>query len=168
MIAARIRDIQRIAEPWPHAVLDDFFPPDVFADLIAGLPELEWGRSGGKTRKAKKLPPAVSEILESEKVLDAIRQEFGFTGGVPTTSIVYREERLFAHCDRKDKFWSGQVYLTGDPKGTELYDADGKRAGVIPWRDNRLCCWTRPPQSEKHAAPESSGRYVLLWWILEQ
>ncbi len=86
--------------------------------------------------------------------------------GLASIELVYREVSLAAHCDRKDKRLSGQIYIAGDPKGTELFDASGKRAGLIEWQPNRMACWTRPAMNQKHAAPESSGRYVLLWWIL--
>jgi hypothetical protein len=138
----------------------------VFAELVAGIPGYPWAFPGNRTRKTKVLPPSTMDLLHSETVLDAIRQRFGFEGGSPTVDLVYREAALPAHVDRKDKQWNGQVYITGDPKGTELYDAAGKLAHVIEWKPNRLSCWTRKSKREQHAAPASAGRYVLLWWIL--
>ncbi len=166
MIAERIHGMDDVLYPWRHSVLDDFFPPDVFAELVDGIPEYPWAFPGNRTRKTKKMASCVMDLLHSETILDAIRQRFGFQGGSPTVDLVYREAALPAHVDRKDKRWNGQVYIAGDPKGTELYDASGKLAHVIEWKPNRMACWTCPPKREQHAAPASSGRYVLLWWIL--
>lgn len=166
LIAERVRGMAESRFPWPHSVMDDFFPADVFAELVAGIPDYPWSFPGNRTRKTKSLPSSVTDLLHSEIVLDAIRQRHGFQGGSPTVDLVYREAALPAHVDRKDKRWNGQVYVAGDPRGTELYDAAGKLAQVIEWKPNRLSCWTCPPKREKHAAPVSAGRYVLLWWIL--
>ena len=165
-VAAKIGDIQMHESPWPHGTLDDFLPADVFAELVAELPAFQWQEQNGRTRKAKRFHRATMDLLGSETVLNAIRQRFGFTGGKPTIDLVYREQPLPPHCDRKDKVWNGQIYVAGDPKGTELYDAAGNLAHVIEWRPNRLSCWMQPPNREQHAAQASSGRYVLLWWIL--
>ena len=108
------------------------------------------------------------DILQGDVVLDVIRSQYGFTGGVPTCEVVYRTVPLMPHVDRKDKAWNGQIYLAGDPTGTEFYDVQGKLARVGEWKPNRLTCWTTPKNKEMHAAPASKGRYVLLWWLLRK
>lgn len=156
-----------ISDPWPHATLDDFLPADALAELLAAIPTMSWTRPPGFHRKAKVLPQGVTDLLTDAAVLDAIRERFGFDGGRAMIELAWSgPQGLKPHCDRKDKLWSGQIYIAGDPKGTEMFDAAGKPAGVIEWRPNRLSCWTRPPQNEMHAAPKSEGRYVLLYWIM--
>lgn len=158
-----------IAEPWPHATLDDFLPAEVFADLVAALPGLSWDGPEGQRRKARELPAAVSDLCRDPDVLTAIARRFELPA-VPLRIVLEvawtGASGLPAHCDRLDKLWSGQVYLAGDPKGTELFDARGRLAKVIAWAPNRLACWTRPPERERHAAPKSTGRFVLLYWLL--
>ncbi len=165
-VARRIPDIVTIPDPWPHGILDDFLPQPIFDELIESLPLLPWSTKSQKARKCKTLPASVTSLLSDEVVLDAIRAANGFTRGKPSIEVVYRTVPLAPHVDRKDKRWNGQIYLAGDPKGTEFYDAAGNLACVGEWKPNRLTCWTIPPNKEKHAAPKSQGRYVLLWWIL--
>lgn len=169
VIVARLRAVPTVAEPWPHATLDDFFPAEVFADLVAALPGLNWDGPEGQRRRARDLPAAVTDLCHCPAVLDAISVRFELPAAklritleVAWTGV----SGLPAHCDRIDKLWSGQVYLVGDPKGTELYDARGNLAKMIEWAPNRLVCWTRPPKRETHAAPKSTGRFVLLYWLL--
>lgn len=158
-LAQRIRAMPTIPEPWPHAVLDDFLPEQAFADLL-GVIEV------GK--RLRELPQSVNEVCRDPEVLSAIADRFAF----PVSSKMQLEVAwtgscgLKAHVDRADKEWSGQVYLAGDPKGTELFDASGQMVHVIEWKPNRLACWTRPPNKEKHAGPKSTGRHVLLYWIM--
>lgn len=162
MLPDRIRAMPIIAEPWPHAILDDFLPADVFAELVEDLKV-----GGPRNYKATQVPDSTRSLLESEPVLNAIRERHGFEGGFPKIiEAAYTITGLAPHLDRNDKVWSGQVYLTGDPKGTELYNAAGKLAAQVEWKPNRLVCWTRPPRNEMHAAPRSKGRWVLLYWIM--
>lgn len=162
-LAARIRGMATIPDPWPHATLDDFLPGDVFAELLAALPS----EPGRRNLKKRDLPACVFDLLRSPIVLDAVRERFGFVSGSATIEASYTGRTgIPAHIDRPDKLWSGQVYLVGDEKGTELLDAAGNVARRIEWKANRLVCWTRPPNREKHAAPKSSGRWVLLYWIM--
>lgn len=166
-IAAMIRAAELTPDPWPHATIDEFLPADVFAELVASLPEMAWMPLTGN-RKARDVPKAVADLLRNELVLDAIRGRFGFSGGRVQLEVAWTAGKgIKAHVDRIDKLWSGQIYLAGDPKGTELFDAAGKLARVVEWRPNRLAAWTRPPRAETHAAPRSDGRFVLLYWIMQ-
>jgi len=152
-----------ILEPWPHGILDDFLPAEVFGELLEALP----GITGGpNVQKVYELPASVTAILNDETVLNAIRQRHWFQGGHTNIEAVYRRSRLEAHSDRKDKLWSGLIYLAGDPKGTEFYGADGKLAKTVEWKPNRLVCWSLRRSHEQHAVPVSDGRWVLAWWIL--
>ena len=168
-LADRIRAVEFDADPWPHGCLDGFFPPDVFAEFVTALPTLEYGRHGVTRKKSSALPPAVSGLCRDPGVLSAIRERWKLPDRSTTwqLEVAYTgRDGLAAHCDRPDKLWSGLVYLDGDPKGTELFDAAGRLAKVVEWRPNRLVGWTRPAQSEKHAVPKSAGRYVLLYWLM--
>jgi hypothetical protein len=157
-IAARIRGLTLETDPWPHGVLDDFLPPAVFAELLASLPR----------SRTTKLPQSALALLTSPVILAACRERFGFAGGQVLRQIRwFGPAGLKAHEDRPDKLWNGQVYLAGDPKGTELYDGRDQLARVVEWRPNRFTCWAPPGRGLKHAAPSSSGRHVLLWWILQ-
>lgn len=80
---------------------------------------------------------------------------------------IYNEGFHEPHLDRPDKLWSGQIYLAGDPKGTELYDLGGGLAKICEWKPNRLTCWVPGRGIGKHGAPTSVGRFLLLWWVLD-
>jgi hypothetical protein len=170
-LAARISGIELDPFPWPHAVLDDFLPQCVFQELLDALPTLKWDRrdaNGGKS-KATKLPKDLKDLLHDETVLDAIRERFGFQKGKVMLEVAhFAQAGIAPHVDRKDKLWNGQVYLCGESKGTELYDAKGNLAKVVEWVPNRFTCWPPPKNDLKHAAPRSSGRFLLLWWILQK
>jgi hypothetical protein len=168
-LAERIRAVETVADPWPHAVVDDFLPADVFAELVDALPTLGWDRAGltGRKRVARQLPAGVTGLLNDESVLAAVRERFSVPAGRVMLEVAWLGKTgLPPHVDRSDKVWNGQVYLAGDPKGTELCDAVGRLAKVVEWAPNRLTCWTPPGGGQMHAAPASDGRYVLLWWLL--
>jgi hypothetical protein len=130
--------------------------------LLASLPP--W--SGGDVQKFNELPASTLGILNDERVLDALRQRFGFPGGFPKIEVAYRRSALLPHTDRQDKPWSGLIYLAGDPKGTELYGLDGRFAKAVEWKPNRLVCWANKLPRAQHAVPKSEGRVVLVWWLL--
>lgn len=167
-LAERLRTLVLETEPWPHGIIDDALPVDVYADLVNRLPSLDWN-GDENARRAKNVPQAVREILAEGSVVAAVRERFSLW---PVRVVV--EAAWFGakpgppHEDRPDKVFGGQIYLTGDPKGTELYDFYGgdEPARVIEWQNNRLSCWPRPPAGLRHAVPTSRGRTVLLWWLL--
>lgn len=163
--AQRIAELVELEEPWPHGILDDFLPAEAFAELIDALPVLCKGT--GRVRKSTDLPASVRELLAGDEMEAAIRGRYGFSGAKPSLEVVYRESGLKPHSDRRDKPWSGLIYLAGDPQGTELYDTDGHLVKTIEWKPNRLVCWSLRPPREQHAVPESRGRYVLVWWLLK-
>ena len=167
-VVARVTGMGTEPHPWPHSVCDDFLPADVFAELVAALPTLHWDRPEGQNRKAKQLPECVRELLLDPEVLGAIGARFGFGEArrVILEAAWFGPAGLVPHCDRDDKLWSGQVYLAGEPVGTHLFDAADKLARTVEWKENRLACWTRPPAREKHSAPKTSGRFVLLYWLM--
>lgn len=164
-LAARIAAADEFSDPWPHGIIDDFLPADVFVELVAALPDTT-GQRG--TVKTQKLPARTLELLQSETVANAIRQRFGFEGSWPHVDAVYRTKGVQTHPDRKDKPWSGVLYLAGDPKGTELYDAAGALRKTIEFIPNRLLCWASRPVNEQHAIPDSKGRWVIQWWFLSK
>lgn len=170
VLAARIAGIELDPDPWPHATLDGFFPPQMFAELLDRLPSLGLAdKAIGRKKTDKGLPASVSELLHSEAVLGAIRERFRFDGGKVMLEVSwFGADGLSPHVDRADKLWNGQVYLAGDPKGTELYGPGDKLARVLEWQPNRFTCWPPPKAGLKHAAPQSKGRYVLLYWILQE
>ncbi len=162
LLASKIENMVECAEPWPHAIIDEFLPPDVFADLIAWLPKVTGDPSWVKW---KNMPSSVTGALKGPDVEAAIRQRFGFDGCEPSIEVAYRRAGLKPHADRQDKPWSGLIYLAGDPKGTELYDASGSLTKTVDFIPNRLVCWANR-RFEQHAVPVSEGRYVLVWWFL--
>lgn len=169
-MAARVRSMPTLEEPWPHSFLDGFLPGDLFAGLVAALPGLKYNRPAGTNRKADELPAALTELLLDPVLVGAFGARFGCTPSPAKVKLEVAwtgQAGLLPHVDRKDKLVSAQVYLAGDPKGTELYDAAGELAGVIEWAPNRLAAWTRPAANQKHSAPKSSGRFVLLYWFME-
>lgn len=159
-LVQRFREMPTIEYPWPHAVLDDFFPADVFQELLAALPE---------KKRSRDIPESVRQICLDPAMLTAIAERHGFPYSEKVSlEIAYTGPcGLNPHTDRADKEWSGQVYLKGDPKGTELFNAAGEMVHTIEWKPNRLSCWTMPPKKEKHAGPKSEGRYLLLYWIMK-
>lgn len=161
-VAARITSAPDITQPWPHAIIDDFLPTELFAELLAWLPKVD----AANVQKFKSLPRSTLDLLTSEVVTEAIRRRFNFDGGEASIDVAFRRTGLKAHPDRSDKPWSGLIYLAGDPKGTELYDAAGKFAKTVEWKPNRLVCWAKRPKQEQHAVPPSDGRFVLVWWFL--
>lgn len=163
-IAERLLAVVDEPEPWPHGIIDDFLPADVFTALVQSLPAIE-GRAVVKTQA---IAPAAREVFTSGVVCDAIRQRFGFSGKYPNVDAVYRTGGVQAHPDRDDKPWSGVLYIAGDPKGTELYDASGKLCKVVEFVPNRLLCWKSRPVKEQHAIPKSAGRWVIQWWFLDK
>jgi hypothetical protein len=158
-LADRIREMPIIEYPWPHAVLDGFFPPDVFAEAVA---------VGKPNQRTRDLPKSITDVCCEPALLQAIadRHGFPFSDNVVLEVAYTGPSGLKPHYDRADKHWSGQVYLAGDPKGTELFDAAENMVHVIDWQPNRLSCWTPPPGKEKHAGPRSEGRYLLLFWVM--
>jgi hypothetical protein len=150
-----------IEYPWPHAVLDDFLPPDAFAELLAVL------KHGARVREPQ-LPQSVQSVCRDPEVLAAIADRFSY----PFSDKMHLEVAwtgkcgLRPHNDRADKEWSGQIYLAGEAKGTELYDEHGKMVHEIEWKPNRLSCWTMPAKKQQHGGPKSEGRHLLLYWIM--
>jgi hypothetical protein len=169
-MAARVLAAPTITEPWPYATLDDFLPAAVFAELLAALPGLTWTKPEGVNgRKARELPAGLVELLHARQLTDAFAKRFAFARPMRRIQLEaawFGASGLAPHCDRADKLLSAQVYLAGDAKGTELYDSLNRPAGEIEWAPNRLAAWTRPPNNEKHAAPKSAGRFVLLYWFM--
>lgn len=159
MLAQRIREMPTIEYPWPHSVLDDFLPSDVFAELLGALPDRQ---------PLKEVPQSVKAACLDPELLAEIAERHGFPYSEKVfLEVTHTDQRgQNPHTDRADKEWSGQVYLKGDPKGTELFNAAGEMVHTIEWKPNRLACWTMPPKKEKHAGPKSAGRHVLLFWIM--
>jgi hypothetical protein len=167
-LVRNIGELTAHGAPWFHYTDDNFLPREVFADLVTFLPRAKLGLSGNQRRqRTARMPDSARALLNDTQVLDSIRRRFGFSGGRVQAEIAWFGAEGYApHTDRADKLWNGQVYLDGDPKGTELYDSAGNLAKVVEWQPNRFTCWLPPGESKQHAAPESSGRFVLLWWIL--
>lgn len=161
-VANRIRGMQEDKDPWPHGILDDFLPADVFAELLAALPSF----GEADVQKFNGIPASTLAILNSEDVLDALREQFDFVGGFNKIEVAYRRSKLLPHTDRQDKPWSGLIYLAGDPKGTELYKLDGTFSRAVEWKPNRLVCWANKLPKAQHGVPASNGRTVLVWWLL--
>jgi hypothetical protein len=156
MMAARLAACEEIAEPWPHAILDDFLPAEVFAELLANLPA---AKDGARTRD---LPASVLTALAACE--DAIRYRWNFAGCKASLELIYRTRAIAPHNDREDKFWSGILYVAGDPVGTELYDAEKRLAKVVEFAPNRLLCWGH--RRELHAVPASRGRFGIQFWMM--
>ena len=159
-MAARLAGLHEIAEPWPHGVEDDFLPPDLFAELLASLPDVAKAQNS-----TQDLPASVLAVLKDPRVEAAIRSRFGFTAHKAQIELTCRRKRIAGHSDRQDKAWSGIVYLAGDPVGTELYDTKRVLAKVVEFKPNRLLCWGK--RGEQHAVPESQGRFAIQWWFLK-
>lgn len=164
-LAAKIADATEVIDPWPHVIIDDFLPGDLFAELVAWLPEI--GDGPPDCRKFKDIPARLRGALTDADLETTIRQRFGFEKCEPSIEMVYRRSGLKPHADRQDKPWSGLIYVAGDSVGTDLYDATGRLAKSVEWKPNRLVCWARRPRKEEHAVPVSKGRYVLVWWFLK-
>ncbi len=160
----RLDAIEDCAEPWPHSILDDCLPAEVFQDLL-GVIGGKWDQTNAQVRKTQELPKSVMDWLA--EAADDIEKRWGVRGKRSLIELAYRAVPLNAHVDRCDKLWSGLIYVAGDPKGTELYGLDGKLARIVEWKPNRLVAWTRPPHNQQHAVPRSAGRYVLAWWLLQ-
>lgn len=167
-VLERLAGLTHHREPWCHATADDFLPAEVFAETLELLPRLRLGPKFGQGRqRVSRMPGSLADLLHEPVILDAIRQQSGFTGGTVLAEIAWFGRLGYPiHSDRHDKLWNGQVYLAGDPKGTELFDAQGTLQKVVEWQPNRLTCWLPPGGEQKHAAPVSEGRWVLLWWLL--
>lgn len=81
-LAQRHRDGYRSAEPFPHAVLDDFLPSDVAERILAAFPapgEIAWHRFDRPTEKKlattqiEEIPPAVRLLLHEFNSPPALR-----------------------------------------------------------------------------------------------
>lgn len=153
-----IASCQEIVEPWPHAILDNFLPADVFAELVASLPN--WTTAN----KTQRLPQSVLAVLAAPDMEDAIRTRFDFRDHRARIELTYRVRQIEPHSDRKDKAWSGILYIAGDPVGTELYDSRRQLAKTVEFVPNRLLCWGH--QGDQHAVPKSQGRFAIQWWFL--
>lgn len=82
----------RTADPFPHAVLDDFLPADVLRDVLASFPapeQLDWQRFENRSekklafREVAALPSPARDalyFLNSEPVLTFLEQLTGITG----------------------------------------------------------------------------------------
>lgn len=162
-MAQRLQATEDISQPWPHAILDDFLPQSVFAELLSTLPALP---PSAPVWKLRTLPESLTGLLLSREVTAVLNERHGCQGCRPMIEVAYRRSGLKPHCDRRDKPWSGLIYLAGDPVGTDLYNAAGQVAKSVEWRPNRLVCWSLRGQREQHGVPESRGRYVLVWWLL--
>lgn len=163
-MAERLRGLVEDDSPWPHGIIDDFLPQWALNNVLATVAAMNTAADFVKAKPSL----AVLDLLQSSEVVNAIRSRFSFEGARGSAiDIVYSRRGVQAHSDRADKPWSGIVYLTGDPKGTELYGTDGLLAKVVEWKPNRLVCWGHRPHREQHAVPVSAGRVVLRWWLLK-
>ncbi len=157
-MALRLCGAEDIMDPWPHSIIENFLPDDLYQELLATLPA--WTAQG----KTQNLRDGIASLLRDERVEDAIRDRWNFTEHDAQIELTFRTTGLLAHKDRADKAWSGIVYLRGDPNtGTDLHG----RAGVtrVEFAPNRLLCWGH--QGQQHSVPPGNGRWAIQWWFLK-
>lgn len=147
-----------IAGPWPHGVIDDFLPPDLYAVVVQNLPVVDTETRTMQSKLGAWGFPAAAEL---EAFLAAIAPVLG----TPKIELTYRTRGLRPHEDRKDKVWSGVIYLCGSDTGTVLHGRDGSEK-LVEFRPNRLLYWPRGEWT-RHSAPAGAGRWAVQWWIMQ-
>jgi len=137
-----------LKEPWPHLVIDDYYPEDVFQKLISyskrKLKENKFG-ADGRFRMRFERDPELDDIL-SDNILSKKyfkyfenHREYNQDFSVYTEiSGIIGPYRYKIHSEAPNKVMSLVVYLGPDRgRGTRLYDKDKNFVKEIEWKPNR-------------------------------
>lgn len=137
-----------LKEPWPHLVIDDYYPEDVFQKLISyskrKLKENQFG-TDGRFRMRFERDPELDEILSDNILSEEYFKYFDNHREYDSSIQVYTEisgiigpYKYKLHSEASNKVMSLVVYLGPEQgRGTRLYDKDKVFFKELEWKPNR-------------------------------
>lgn len=141
---------QYYTDPWPHAVVDDFFPEDYFWQLRKKFPdvvhpklkdalfECAYSRDDDLTAYMQDHIPWLHEVFKDDyiKPYDKLHADTVFASQSPGFEY-------YIHNDMPSKVFGILVYMGDTGEGTRLYygRTEDTYAKTVEWKPNRAMVW---------------------------
>lgn len=185
-----IRNAPMITDPFPHCVVENLFPDDLYQEIMKSLPnETEYrllsesrGTHGYPERSTHPAPSCVSWMTDG-RLKRILEEKFGVTAGVDEI-LLLRDTTGYGippHTDTPAKSLTMLIYLNDVGRGTAIYrpidptftDQKGLHhrieqfveAGGAPGKANSALIFARTDRSF-HGVPPYTGvepRHILLY-----
>jgi FkbM family methyltransferase len=191
----KIKEAELIMEPFPHFFIENVFPKDVYADILANMPDnyIEIEKSRGTRGYPKRFTSNPTGelwdgVLSNVRGMKAvICEKFGISGNYTDDTLLIRDKKgyqISPHTDTPAKVVSALFYL---PKkehkgaGTNIYIPkqegltcksgmhysfdDFEKVKGFPYKPNSLLVFLRTDNSFHGVEPSPCERNVLLYNI---
>ena len=129
-VLAALHDAPLVLTPFPHCVVAQVFPPEVYAALVAGLPpdsayetlELSRGTKGYPERFTHPAPPSLNWMTQG-RLREVLDKKFGVTSTKDETLLLrdHPGYTIKPHTDTPSKVVTMLTFLGESRHGTSLY-----------------------------------------------